>query len=251
MVVDGSKLDGLMAGAWPPAVSEARDGWLLRFTSGVTRRANSVLVAGEPSDLGGAISAAEAFYRDREVPPVFLVSDASAPESVKAALESRGYKPTAQTRIFHGDAATIAGAEPLGEHFEVEVTEEPTTAWLDAYWSVESGRHQSSDRAIVRDVLLKPQASARFVSVRNGSGVVSVGQVVIDRGWGCCQCLATLPAGRRRGAGMLVMQTLAREVLEAGAPKVFGAVMADNSASRGLMGRLGMSEAHQYCYYVR
>jgi N-acetylglutamate synthase len=244
-------LDELMAAAWPASMSETHDGWVFRFTHGVTRRANSVLVRGEPSDLHGAVFAAERFYEQREARPVFLVSDASAPVSVMEHLVRRGYHAEADTWILHGDSTTVAAKQIEGREWNVHVSEEPGDQWLDAYWSVEAGRKSASDRSIVRDVLLRPAAPSVFVGVGNDDGVVSVGQAVLQGGWACLQCLATSPAGRRQGAGSRVVRQLAAEAADRGATGVFAAVMASNAASLSLFERLALHKSHQYRYFMK
>ena len=249
-MVDGTHIDRLMSSAWPAAVAERHGPWLFRFTDGVTRRANSVRVVGEPDDLDGAIAAAEAFYRSRGAQSVFLVSEASAPASVVDALSGRGYRPSATTWMLHATAAGVATADEPDARREIDATREVTERWLDVYRSVEADPRSAADRSIVRDVLLDPAAPARFVTLAERRAVVAVGQVVIDEGWGCLQCLATLPSSRRRGAGRRVVRRLAREAAAAGADALFAAVMADNDASLGLMEGLGFERLHRYRYYA-
>jgi len=251
-VVDGAFLDGLMADAWPAVTTELCDGWVFRFADGVTRRANSALVVGQPSDLAEAISAAERFYAARGADPTFLLTDASSPPAAVDALRSRGYRPTATTSILGADASTVADDDGSDGAWHVEVDDQPTDEWFDVYRSVAAHGRSPSELAVLRHVLLDPVASSAFVTLTDQHGAtMAVGQVVVDRGWGCIQCLATLAPARRLGAGRLVTQTLARQAASNGAVRVFAAVMADNDASLGLMASLGFGRNHQYSYYVR
>ena len=246
------ELDLLMAAAWPPALIEQRDGWLFRFTSGVTRRANSVLVVGQPGDLPATVTAAELFYRHHEAEPIFLLSDASAPASVAPFLESRGFGASASTWMLWTTTAEVLSALPGADQWTVEVSPEPTDAWFDTYWTVESTRRtRASDASIVREELLKPDGPAVFVSLGAGDEVFSVGQIVTGDGWACVQCLATLPSARRRGAGAQLLRHLAAEAEVGGALRIFAAVMADNEASLGLFQRASFRRSHRYAYYSR
>src|SRR5205823_5877579 len=67
--------------AWPAAEQVALGDWKLRATHGVTRRANSVFTACTrgPSDLDGAIEAAERFYASRGLRAIFHLSPATRP----------------------------------------------------------------------------------------------------------------------------------------------------------------------------
>ena len=57
--------------------------------------------------------------------------------------------------------------------------------------------------------------------------------------WRDLQCLATVPVGRRLGAGTVVVEELTRLAASLGARAVFCAVMVNNKASLGLFDRLG------------
>ena len=81
--------------AWPAAHEEALGGWRLRFTAGVTRRANSVLPHGPaPPDIEAAVARVEVAYAERGLDPRFLISPAArrrswTPSSPSAATRRR------------------------------------------------------------------------------------------------------------------------------------------------------------------
>ena len=135
--------------------------------------------------------------------------------------------------------------------WRVDATDSVTDAWFDAYWAVEGGRRGPDAEQILRDVLLQPPLPTRFVTVGDHRSVFAVGQLVVVGESACLQCLATVPAHRRQGAGAAVVAALTREAASLGASVTFGAVMADNEASLGLFGRLGYERSHQYRYFVR
>lgn len=245
-----AEIDIVMAAAWPPTVVEEHDGWQLRYTAGITRRANSVLAIGTPVDLPGAVERAEAFYRRRDAEPVFLVSDASTPEEVQAFLADAGYRGSATTWMLTAPVTAVTAALPGDDRWQIEVSSRPTDDWFGVYWEVESPRHSREDAHILRTQLMAPDAWCRFVSVRDEDQVVAVGEVVVSDGWGCVQCLATASASRRQGAGSAALRALASEGDGAEAPRVFAAVIADNRASLGLCQRAGFRPSHQYRYLV-
>ncbi len=247
----GSQLDDAMARAWPPATMEKIGGWMLRYSGGVTRRANSVLTVGKPVDLDAAIAAGEDFYERRGAEPVFLVSDGSTPSEVGPALAERGYVEDARTWIVHRNVDGSPSCAGAPSEWYVDTSDTVTDAWFDAYWAVEGGRRGPAAVPVFRDVLLQPASPTRFVTVEEQRSVLAVGQVVVVGETACVQCLATVPAGRRQGAGTAVVAALTREAASLGARVVFGAVMADNEASLGLFERLGYHRSHQYRYMLR
>lgn len=261
------ELDIAMAAAWPPAVVESHGDWLFRYTSGVTRRANSVLTLGQPADIDAAIAAAEQFYERHDAPPVFMATEASTPTVVIDALAERGYVATAPTWLLASTPADITAANTrratsspatktaaqANERWTTVVTTEPTDSWFETYWAVDPTRgvHKSvAPEQVLREVLLGT-TSAVFVELIDDGRSASVGQVVIGDTWACAQCLATAPFARRSGAGTQVMRQLALQAEHRQIPGFFAAVMASNEASLGLCERLSLRRSHQYSYYVR
>ena len=81
------RLEELGARAWPAAETVELDGWQLRWTGNVTRRANSVLTTRAVGRLmwEERVVRAEKFYRERGGPPRFQLTRASRPDGSKAA----------------------------------------------------------------------------------------------------------------------------------------------------------------------
>ena len=246
------ELDLLMAAAWPPLLVQQCDGWLFRSTSGVSRRANSVLVVGQPDDMAATVAAAESFYRTLGTEALFLVSDALVPSAVPRYLQGCGFGPSSNTWMLYATTTEVLSAVPATDQWAVRVSPEPTDAWFDTYWVVESTRKPGASAEVVtRNVLLKPDSPAVFVSLSDGDDVLAVGQIVIRHGWACTQCLVTVPTARGQGAAAQILRHLAREAEACGVTRMFAAVMADNEASLSLCRATSFRRSHRYSYYSR
>lgn len=244
-------LDELMANAWQPIVVETYGGWRYRWAEGVTRRANSALArpTGPKDDVSELVDRAEAFYAERSSPTLIQVSTASAPRGLVPVLQARGYHSTARTLV--EKAATQDVVDRTAPTIPTEVAEVPSDDWLGSYWSVESIRARGgNDLAVYRDFLLKPGLPAAFVTARQGSKVVGVGQVVFERGWGGVQCMATDSGCRRQGVAKAVLNALAKEALRREARQIYLAVMASNRAAVALYGGAGFVAVHEYEYFT-
>src|SRR5262249_51681336 len=78
--------------AWPAPASADIDGWLWRYASGGSLRANSVATLIFPGrDVERAIHTAEARYRMNGVPSRFTITAVSAPADLDGRLAARGY----------------------------------------------------------------------------------------------------------------------------------------------------------------
>ena len=242
-------LDELIASAWPAQIEVEREGWRFRWTSGVTRHANSVLAVGSDDLVPDLVAEAEEFYRARRSPPRFQVSTASAPDRLAPYLRSRGYTSEARTLVERATTDEVLDRTGTGS-WAMRVTDSPTDDWFDTYWAVESSRGRSADDArLCRDVLLKPSRPACFVAASEADQAHSVGQTVIDRGFAGVQCMATRPASRRLGAAFAVLHQLAVEGATRGAHGMYLAVVADNLGARLMYERAGYVVDHEYSYF--
>lgn len=242
------RLDELMANAWPPQSEETVGGWRYRWTAGLTRRANSALVLGD-GDPTALVQHAEAFYRVRGASTLLQVTTASAPPELASYLGSLGYRSTARTLVQVADTREVVARTRSA--FVLEVTDAPTTEWLDLYWSVEvlRGRDDAA-QSVYRDVLLAPPLPTVFITASNGSKILGVGQMVIEQGWAGVQCMATGPDHRRQGAASAVLHGLGAAAAERGVQNMYVAVMADNEAATALYSAAGFTTSHEYSYFT-
>lgn len=196
---------------------------------------------------------AELFYSDRKAPTQFQVSDSSG-VVLSNALTERGYRAKDETIVLWAELERLAGPE-AGLHTAWSMTADDRCgdAWFEVYATVDGGRHRSPDaRTILRRVLLAPSLPTRFVAAVDSRGALSaVGQVVVDGGTACGQCLATAPEARRQGAGAAVLAALVEQARLLGARCFAVAVQADNAASLGLCRRVGLHESHRYRYFAK
>jgi len=242
-------LDQLIANAWPPAEVQSLGGWRFRWTSGVTRRANSALPVGNPAQAPELVEFGEDFYRRRGGAPRFQVSDASAPVGLDRYLTARGYVPDTRTFVMVIETKRLIESTSPGS-WTMTTSPAATTAWFESYWT--SGPSQvlgSEDARICREILLAPATPSYFVLLQEGGENVSIGQVVIEGSWGGLQCIATIAAHRRRGAGAAVLHHLGLVALASGAERLYLAATADNQPGRSLYERCGFVVAHEYTYY--
>src|SRR5215510_5682818 len=93
-------LEELSLGAWPALQTVFHDGWVLRFTNGYTRRANSVnpLYPGH-LPLPEKIEFCERSYRSQQQRVIFKLTQAAQPPELDALLEARGYAREAPTSV--------------------------------------------------------------------------------------------------------------------------------------------------------
>lgn len=242
-----AELDRLQLRAWPAAHEESLGGWRLRFTGGVTRRANSVLPhEPTPPDIEDAIARVEAAYAERGLKPRFLVSPAAAPPGLDTVLAERGYEAEAATLV--QTAGLPLRPLPVAEGIEVEVGNFDE-AWLLAYAAAESltPGEVEGRRGIHRRI----RADAGYATARVDGRLAGVGSVVVEDGWAGVHNMATTTGHRRRGAARAVLGALLRWAVAHGATRSYLAVVETNQAARALYEGSGYATAYRYWYRAK
>lgn len=246
---------------WPPIEVHELGGWRVGFSGGFTRRGNSAVprtaLSAGPAALLSALTDVEAFYAGRGVPPVVRVSPEDAPD-LDGLLADRGYQVVAPTLLMaaptagfsHGPGASSRhgqgrdDAPDLGVVGDIEVADTPDADWLAAWLGTKQG--STDDHALAARLLAG--TSARYLAVRDATGVVGVLRAASSGRWVGLSCLAVAVRARRQGLGRKLAE---RALAEASVPWGFLQVEESNAAAVALCTELGFTVADRYHYRQR
>src|SRR5438105_10888250 len=131
MVTEGApswRIEETCFNAFPSLRQVLFGNWLLRFSAGLSRRANSAnLLRPECTDIAAAITAAEALYRAQGLPTIFRVPSFVDP-ALDRELAARGYASEGESCVLYGAIdALAAAADPA-----VRLMPTPEAEWLRA-----------------------------------------------------------------------------------------------------------------------
>lgn len=243
-------LERRAADCWPPFSQGILEGWLLRFSEGVSRRANSVLALEEAgsSALDLRIDAAEKFYRQRGLPCRFQISGAVVPRGLDAALERRGYAIEARTLVMTADAASVVKnlADRQALRFRARLFSGPNGAWFQVYGAGLAEGRERGLRCRLAESLPSPRA---YAVVDDGVEPAAVGAAVIRDDWALILCMATRGGYRRRGHAARVLAALAAWAADTDRDRrLFLQVESDNLPAMALYHLAGFQAAHTYYY---
>ncbi len=244
-------LETLTANAWPAQQRELVDGWQLRFSAGVTRRANSVwpnMIMGA-EELDEKLARVEAFYARHHLPVRYQISPAAQPVELDTVLAERGYHSVARTAVQTVELATILTRTPglrTQLDFAVEVAEEFDEVWFAAFCEFESiaGHNAVVLRAILESI--RPRHGYALLHIDGAPAALALG--VVEGDWLGIFCMATDPAFRRRGAASAILRTLAIWAQLYDAHRAYLQVMDENAPARALYARLGFETLYHYHY---
>ncbi|MER5769255.1 GNAT family N-acetyltransferase [Streptomyces sp. NPDC001985] len=241
---DFTELSRVTARAWQPVESERLGEWELRAAGGFTRRANSVLPAGDPGlPLDEALARVGAWYAARELPPYVQAATGAAgtQETLCAGLEARGWRREVSADVRIGGLAPVADLDAEVER--VALARSFDEAWLRRYQrSGVAGAHVLK--------VLGSGPSVWFASVAGpGEVPAAIGRCVVDGRWAGFMAVEVDPAHRRQGLARAVMTTLARRALAEGASAAWLQVESDNEAARALYQGMGFETHHSYHHF--
>lgn len=235
---------------WVPHRTRDVDGWRLGLTSGLTRRANSVLPLGEPADLPAALDQVEAVYTAEGQPTVFRVCTAARPSGLDEVLARRGYALAATTDVLVRGVASGDGGDEVADIPGVSVAsaEEPDDGWM-AGWLAVKASGVAVDVAVAR--ALVSGSPALYLTASDDDGVIGVLRAAFAEDWVGLSCLMVAPHARRRGIGRLLTGEALRRAGGRGATRAFLQVEVANAGAVALYQSLGFRPAERYHYRQR
>lgn len=232
------------ARAWQPVESEPLGEWVLRASSGFTRRANSVLALGDPGmPLDDALARIRTWYAERGLPAYVQTATGAAgtQEVLCAELEQRGWEREVSAELRVGGLAAVADLD--ADVSRVGLGRSVDEAWLRRYQrSAVPGPHVLK--------VLGSGPSVWFAAVPGASEVpAAIGRCVVDGRWAGFMAVEVDPAHRRQGLATAVMAALARRALEEGASAAWLQVESDNGGARALYEGMGFTTHHLYHHF--
>ena len=125
------KIEELSMNAWSSLQTKLYDGWVLRFSDGYTRRANSVSPIYESTILlDEKIDFCEKEYGSRNLPTLFKLTTKSNPEGIDARLEERGYIRDNETSLRILDLSQYVRHHSQ----DVSINEKYSDEWLRGFF---------------------------------------------------------------------------------------------------------------------
>jgi ribosomal protein S18 acetylase RimI-like enzyme len=232
--------------SWPALQQILLDGWLLRFSNGYTKRANSVNPRYISSmDIDEKVAICEKLYAEKDLPTIFRFTSIYPIPDLDQLLEQRGYRKIDPTLVLHLE---------LRDH-----TFEPTSSallrceqlddWMDIFCQFSGSALEEHQ---MHKQLLQAIPSQRYLASLVVSGeVVACGLGVLDNAYFGIFDLVTDPMQRRRGFARQLILSMLNWAQKKGGLHAYLHVTSRNEAARGLYAKLGFRQAYHYWYRIR
>src|ERR1700739_3442064 len=186
--------------AWPALREVLLDGWVLRFSEGLTRRANSANPLRPVSQVD--LRACEALYRRLGLPTIFRVVSLIGPQ-VDERLTEAGYTREGERCVLYGPIEDIGAARDP----DVRLRDQPTPEWFGAMATLQN--HSSEQAATYRRIVGRLAIPAAFAALSDEGGAVALAYGALHNGLLCYESVITDRLRRRRGWGRRIVKALA------------------------------------------
>jgi RimJ/RimL family protein N-acetyltransferase len=254
------------------------NGWSVRFSSGITRRANSVLSTSmprDPAEISAAVDEVERRSAERWLAPTFQVwqpaSGARPDTSVTSAqpgpdddflvgqqrlaelLERRGYESITPTRVLWLGQEAIP--QDTAWDPRVGVSESLSDAWLDAHMGSSADGIDPASRMVYRRLLTG--GSSRFYGYPDEDGVLAAiakVSLVHDEAGRAFGGVYSMKVRRDlRGQGMVgpVIDAIFHHAVRLGLAGIWMQVEERSEKALALAADLGFTTAARYRYLTR
>jgi GNAT superfamily N-acetyltransferase len=252
MMIDFLAIEQCALASWPAAVVEPCDGWQMRFTYGVTSRANSVWTNDTNGrlSLDDKIATAEAFYAQHHAPARFQVNPHSQPLGLAEQLIERGYQGVGPTQVQTAVSARALQTLPepnTAVQYQLDST--LSSDWLAFHQAANQfDAHVLAERKGILDRIRIPVV---YLSAWLNGRIVGIGTAVSHQGWLCISNMLVDPDARRMGIAIGLLGQLLQWGEANNAPNSFLQVVASNQAAINLYQKIGFQYQYTYEYFSK
>lgn len=244
------QLEELTLNALPALQTMYVDGWVLRFSKGCTKRANSVipLYRLDEKTIEDHIKLCEAIYRKQNLPTTFKVFDMKSMQHLEACLIERGYKEVGEVSVQVAPLKQVHHS--LSNDVYLTSCRELTDDWL-RYFALFNDL-PANERHVFQQMLhsIVPKTNYVLMKDKENDSVIACGLAVLQNDYVGLYDIVTNPSYRQKGYGKMLVSSLLHWGLEHGAKHAYLQVLTDNEPALALYEQLGFQESYTYSFRV-
>ncbi|MHA1915990.1 MAG: GNAT family N-acetyltransferase [Promethearchaeota archaeon] len=237
--------------SWPAKHYYFLNGWVLRFTDGVTDRANSVFpieYTGNKKNLKNDIDNVERAYKAHSLQPVFTIPESHNPKNLVDNLLSRGYQKYDHTRTLSIKIGELRSSV-INEEFEYTFFNSRVKNFSD--FLAKFSKRSAEDLVVINEVSQRTIIPKKcFIVGTKGNEVIgTLMAVLVPQGFLYVGDVFVHPDFRRQGVATSMLNKLKNEwSLSNEVKTIWLQVEKVNTNALDLYLKLGMTKLYDYFY---
>lgn len=240
------RIEELSLNAWPALQNMNYDGWILRFSEGYTKRANSVQpIYPSSEEVKEKIKICEEIYTPHALDVVFKITPDVYPKNLDELLAEKGYNKASPTSVQVFNLDSIKEISPENIDYEPQVTEK----WNTEFYRL-SGKNTST-KSIHFRMLSNIFPNKFFVSMSLDGHIIACGLGVLESGFIGLFDIIVDKDYRNMGYGEKLLLSILQLGKNNGAKKAYLQVEKNNSPALRLYSKIGFEEIYEYWYRVK
>lgn len=240
------QIEEIALNTWPALQTMIKNGWLLRYADGYTKRSNSVnpLYFSFNKEVKQLIDDCESFYTKLNLDTIFKITPYVQPENLDQILESLGYILADKTSV-----RILELADAPKPKIQAVVQDHINDEWLNCV--AELNHLTEKNKEITRAMLSKSTFRQGYFSLYQNNTPVACGLGVIQDNYVGLYDIVTNVRYRRNGFGEQLVLNIIDWGRSNGALYSFLQVFKQNTAAKGLYNKLGYKEIYKYWYRIK
>ncbi|WP_208589596.1 GNAT family N-acetyltransferase [Gracilibacillus suaedae] len=245
--IDIRKMEELSMNAFPSLQTQLLDGWVLRFSNGYAKRANSINpLYDSQEDINRKIEKCEKVYQSKGLKVIYKLTTHVFPDQLDSILERIGYDLVGKTsvQLLSLDEREISFSN------KALIDNQLDDNWFTDF--CELNHIKVTDQYTLKQMLNHIHADVCYVRLINRKEeTLACGMGVLEDRWIGLYDIVTSEEHRNKGYGIELVSSILNWGKNHGAEKAYLQVMLHNKPALKLYEKLGFTEAYQYWYRIK
>lgn len=239
-------LEELSMNAWPALQTNLYDGWVIRFTNGYSKRANSINpIYFSNENIYHKITLCEEMFKQKSIMTVFKITPKIFPHNLDSLLDKQGYKIRDITSL------QVLELDNINTNIDVNlrVSEELSQEWLEDYFQLNGVGIKN--KITIEKMLRNISSKKYFITLVHNNKAIACALGVLEREHLGIFDVIVNEEFRSNGYGEKLIKGLINLGKNNGAKKAYLQVVINNIKAFNLYSKIGFKEAYKYWYRVK